>query len=154
MNFARSLKIDKAGINYLQWPIASYNELLDYYLDVNSAVYVNGDFISSVRVNVAPSGSGEIEALDVDVVDGVIRIDLQGGVPGRLYRVRVNVNTFLGRDYSWIVNLPIRKEYVPGPYQVAPDPGFGPDSNWAMIALENGQGFWRLENDLGNWVWG
>jgi hypothetical protein len=151
---ARTLKINPRGENYLQWPVGAANDELDYYLDTVSAIYHNNDEISSLRISVAPSGNGEIAISDINMNDGIIRIDFTGGVPGRLYRVRVDVNTLRGRDYSWIVNLPISKEYFAGPFPVAPNPGFGTVATWAMIALENGQGFWRLENDLGNWVWG
>ena len=151
---ARTLRINPRGENYLQWPVGAANDELDYYLNTVDAIYHNGDEISSLRVSIAPSGTGEIAISDISMDDGIIRIDFTGGVPGRLYRVRVDVNTLLGRDYSWVVNLPISKEYFAGPFPVAPNPGFGPVATWAMIALENGQGFWRLENDLGNWVWG
>jgi hypothetical protein len=154
MSLARTVTIDSQGINYLQWPISAANQNLDYYLDTYEAIYKNGDQISTVSISVAPSGTGEISVLGVDMEDANIRIDFSGGVPGRLYRVKVNVSTLFGREYSWVVNLPINKEYFAGPFQIAPDPGFGPANTWAMIVLENGQGFWRLENDLGNWVWG
>jgi hypothetical protein len=151
---ARTVTINPRGENYLQWPIGAANDELDYYLDTVAAIYHNGDEISSLRISTAPSGTGEISISNISMNDGIIRIDFTGGVPGRLYRVRVDVNTLLGRDYSWIINLPISKEYFAGPFPVAPNPGFGTVATWAMIALENGQGFWRLEDDLGNWVWG
>lgn len=154
MAFARTVVVDARGINYLQWPIGAANEELDYYLDTTAAIYRNNDEISNLGVSIAPSGEGELSITDVSMDNGIVRMDFTGGVPGRFYRVRVNVNTLLGRNYSWVVNLPISKEYFAGTFPVAPDPGFGNVATWAMITLENGQGFWRLENDLGNWVWG
>jgi hypothetical protein len=151
---ARTVTVNLSGENYLQWPIGEANDEIDYYLNTFPAIYHNGDEISSLRISTAPSGTGEISISDIYMNDGIIRINFSGGVPGRFYRVRVDVNTLRGRDYSWIINLPISKEYFSGPFPVAPNPGFGVVATWAMIALENGQGFWRLENDLGNWVWG
>ncbi len=151
---ARMTTINPSGQVFLQWPVGEANQQLDYYLDTVAAIYQGGDEISSLRISVAPSGAGELSIAYVSMDLGIIRLDFTGGVPGRLYRVRIDVNTLLGRDYSWVVNLPISKEYAVGPFPVAPDPGFGEVATWAMIVLENGSGFWRLENDLGNWVWG
>jgi len=151
---ARMVTINPSGRIYLQWPMGEANQQLDYYLDAVAAIYRSGDEISSLQISVAPSGAGELAISYVSMDLGIIRMDFTGGVPGRLYRVRINVNTLLGRDYSWVVNLPISREYAVGPFPVAPDPGFGNIATWAMIVLEDGSGFWRLENDLGNWVWG
>lgn len=151
---ARTLVIDKRGINYLQWPLAAPNQRLDYYLDAFLAVNNDGDEISSLRISSAPSGSGELSIVSVDMNDGIIKIVTEGGVPGRVYKIKFQVNTLLGRDYCWFANLPIQPNYFAGPFQIAPDPGFGEVDTWATIVLENGEGFWRLENDLGNWVWG
>jgi hypothetical protein len=151
---ARTLVIDKKGIGYLQWPLSAANQRLDFYLDVNAAVYANNDEISSMQISISPSGSGEMSVADVKMDDGVIRLDLQGGVPGRVYKIKVAVNTLRERDYFWTLSLPIEKDNFVGPFPIAPNPGFGNVDTWAAIVLENGDGFLRLENDLGNWVWG
>jgi len=151
---ARTLVIDKKGIGYLQWPMAVANQRLDFYLDVNAAVYADNDEISSLQISIAPSGSGEMSIVNIEMNNGIIRIDLENGVPGRLYQVKVAVNTLRERDYLWTINIPIDTEYFVGPFPVAPNPGFGSVDTWATIVLENGDGFLRLENDLGNWVWG
>jgi hypothetical protein len=151
---SRMTTINPSGQVFLQWPVGEANQQLDYYLDTVAAIYQDGDEISSLQISVAPSGAGELVISYVSMDLGIIRLDFTGGVPGRLYRVRISVNTLLGRDYSWVVNLPISREYAVGPFPVAPDPGFGNIATWAMIVLEDGSGFWRLENDLGNWVWG
>ena len=151
---ARLITIPLNGKAYLQWPVARISDFLDYQLDVTAPVVQNGDEISSILLSIAPSGSGELTATDLYSEGGLITANLSQGLSGRLYRVRIDVNTLLGRDFSWVVNLPIDAEHAI--YSVNPpiDPGFGPSSQWALIVLENGQGFWRLENDLGNWAWG
>ena len=151
---ARLITIPLNGKTYLQWPVAEVSDFLDYKLDVTAPVIQNGDEISSILLSIAPSGSGELSASYLRSDGGVIKANLSQGLPGRLYRVRIDVNTLLGRDFSWVVNLPIDANY--GVYSVNPptDPGFGPASQWALMVLQNSQGFWRLENNLGNWAWG
>lgn len=153
-SIARTLVVDKKGISYLQWPLSAANQRLDFYFDVSRAVNAGNDEVSSLQVSISPSGSGEMSIADIKMNDGVIRLDLQDGIPGRMYKIKIAVNTLRERDYVWTANLPIDKKYFTGPFQVAPNPGYGNVDTWATIVLENGDGFLRLENNLGNWVWG
>lgn len=151
---ARLITIPLNGKAYLQWPVARVADFLDYKLDVTAPVVQNGDEISSILLSIAPSGSGELTATDLYSEGGLIKANLSEGLPGRLYRIRIDVNTLLGRDFSWVVNLPIEADYAVYSVNPPPDPGFGQASQWALMVLENGQGFWRLESNLGNWAWG
>lgn len=151
---ARLITIPLDGKTYLQWPMAQVSDFLNYKLDVTAPIVQNGDDISSILLSIAPSGAGELSASYLRSDGGVIKANLSQGLAGRLYRVRIDVNTLLGRDFSWVVNLPIDADHEV--YSVNPptDPGFGPTSQWALMVLQNSQGFWRLENNLGNWAWG
>jgi hypothetical protein len=150
----RTLTIDKAGTTFLQWPVAQVADVLDYRLDLTAMFASNGDIIADVVVEVAPSGSGEL-AITKMVTDGwTITTTLTGGVAGRVYRVRFDVGTFEGRQYSWVALLPVSNTYAIYSSPPAPTPGFGPGTNWALMELENQQGFWHLESGLGRWVWG
>ena len=148
---ARTLVLDKNGEQYLQWQIANPADSLDYYVDISQPLA--GDKISNVRVSVSPYGAGELS------IDGVrseldsIQVLLSGGVGGRVYRIKLDVGTLQGREYSWVVILPVEPPTAGGP--PPPEyPGFSESRLWAFMVLENGQGFWRLENNLGDWAWG
>lgn len=151
---ARLITIPPNGKVYLQWPVAEISDFLDYKLNVTAPVVQNGDEISSVLLSIAPYGAGELTTSNLRADGGVIKANLSQGLSGRLYRVKIDVNTLLGRDFSWTVNLPVNADY--SIYSVNPptDTGFGPTSQWALMVLENSQGFWRLEDDLGDWAWG
>jgi len=156
---SRSIILSPSGNDYLQWPIAEPDDDLDYYLNIGAPLAQYNDSISLISVSVSPSGSGELQPTYLNTSDSIqqtIELWLAGGVPGRIYTVRVDVVTVENRTFSWLVNLPIDIQYAIPPIPLAPNPGFGPPLVWinSPIELESGIGFWELENGTGAWFWG
>jgi len=156
---SRTVVLSPSGFDYLQWPVAEPLEDLDYYLNVAAPLTQFNDSISTLTVSVAPSGTGELQPTYLNTFDSeqhIIELWLSGGVPGRVYTVRVDMVTINARTFSWLVTLPIDLQYAVPPIPLPPNPGFGPPLPWANvpIELESGLGFWELENGTGAWFWG
>ena len=151
---SRTLTILATGSQFLQWEMADATDALDYYLDMSAVLAPTGDQISSAQVSCAPSGTGELTISTVSVDGDVVRMDLTGGVFGRVYRVRVDVGTLQGRSYSWLAILPIAMLGAVYAQPVAPNPQFGDAVSWFAMVMENAGGFWQLENGNGSWIWG
>lgn len=154
MSSDRTITVDAAGSIFLQWSMAQAADSLDYTLDLSAIFNTTGDIVAQVVVDIAPNGSGELTASNLATDGKAVNVTLSGGVPGRLYRVRFDVGTLSGRQYSWVSLLPISNEYAIYAARPPVNVGFGPAQNWALMELENQQGFWQLESGNGRWVWG
>jgi len=154
MTSDRTIIVDAAGTVFLQWPMAEVADSLDYVLDLSAVFIATNDIIAEVAVDVAPNGTGELVASNVRTDGWAITVTLSGGVAGRVYRVRFDVGTFEGRQYSWVSLLPISTAYNIYATRPPVNVGFGPAQDWALMELENQQGFWQLESGAGRWVWG
>jgi hypothetical protein len=124
----RTIVLDAAGNEFLQWPIAEPADILDYLIDATLAA--GNDYIASASVSVSPSGTGEMSPVSVTVTGAIINVKLSGGVAGRTYLVRVDAITQLTREYSWVVTLPVSAEFATYPLPLAPVPGFGSAVTW------------------------
>lgn len=156
-SYDRTVVLDAAGLTVLQWPVAEAGDDLDYYLDVSAAINQYNDSINQVSASIKPSGVGELQPVFLSIADdNVIDIWLSGGVPGRVYTIKIDVTGSSNRIYSWLVTLPIDKKYSIPPFPLPPSPGFGPPIIFvnSVIELESGTGFWALENGVDAWVWG
>lgn len=152
----RTLYVENENDLYLQWPIAEANESLDYSVDLTTLYAETGDSNEFIYASVAPSGTGELSIVSLDATSTTLDIYLSGGVPGRVYKIRLDIVTGQGREYSLIVILPIDNSCVPFAAPLPPSPDFGPITMWPAngIALEGNVGFWALENGRGIWLWG
>jgi hypothetical protein len=124
----RTIVLDAAGNEFLQWPIAEPADILDYLIDATLAV--GNDYIASASVSVTPSGTGEMSPVSVVVTGAIISVKLSGGVAGRTYLVRIDASTQLLREYSWVVTLPVSAEFASYPLPIAPVAGFGSAVAW------------------------
>ena len=152
----RTIYVTNANDVYLQWPIAESGEDLDYSVDLAPLYDKTGDSNEIIYASIAPSGAGELSIVSLNASDSELEIYLSGGVPGRTYKVRLDIVTAQGREYSLIVLLPIEKSCTPFIQPLPPSPDFGPVTVWPAngIALEGNVGFWALENGRGIWLWG
>ena len=125
---ARTLTIPAGGEVFLQWQTAETSDALDYDLDATAAI--PGDLISSLAVSVSPSGAGELVAVSASAVLNAVSIQLSDGVSGRLYSVRVDATTELGRSYSWIIYLPVVSPHSTNAPPPPPVAGFGTSVQW------------------------
>lgn len=156
---SRTVVVQSIGPQVLQWAVAEPDDYLDYYLDVTAplANLPTSDLIANVTASALPSGAGELTIQSVNQIsNSVVQAWLQGGVPGRLYTIKLDIATFYGRQLSYQVLLPIDPlPYLP-PVPVAPSPGFGTPITSNAMALETGAGvgFWALESGAGIWTWG
>jgi len=108
----------------LQWPIAQPDDILDYALDVTSALADVGDAIVTATVCAAPYGAGELTINSISFSGGVITVWLAGGVAGRVYFVNLVAFTTAGREFSWYVRLPISARLAEIPIPIPPYPGY------------------------------
>ena len=125
----RTIVLNAAGNEFLQWPIAEPADILDYLIDATLAV--GNDYIASASVSVTPSGTGEMSPVSVVVTGAIINVKLSGGVAGRTYLVRIDASTQLLREYSWVVTLPVSAEFASYPLPIAPVAGFGSSVAWS-----------------------
>lgn len=106
------------------WPPKQVSATLDYSLNISSVLAQGVDFISTVSVACAPSGSGELAISNALVTNAVLTLTTSGGVPSRVYTIQWVVTCSDGRIFAFIVYQsvpPIPGYIVP----VAPDPDFG-----------------------------
>lgn len=115
-----------------QWPTAKPSDNLDYYLDASAPLSEAGDVLSSVMVDIMPSGSGELVASKPGTVGGVISIWLTGGVPSRAYLVRFIAAGESGRAWEWLIGLSIDVALAAYPVPKPPQPGFGSSVTWSV----------------------
>jgi hypothetical protein len=130
MTIARTLTLPASGNAYLQWQSATPSDALDYAIDATAAI--QGDLIASLSVAIAPSGAGELTVSAASAILNVVSFTLSGGTAGRLYAVRLDVVTELGRTFSWLAYLPVTDATATNvPPPPAPVADFGTPATWA-----------------------
>jgi len=120
----RSLALTPAWYPPLTWPVAEPDDSLTYALDVSAALLDSAEEIFSASVCAAPSGAGELSVNSIFFSNREIFVSLSGGVPGRIYRVKITATTFSDRIFIWYVNLPIDATLASFPIPIAPSPFF------------------------------
>jgi hypothetical protein len=111
------------------WPSPLPGADLDYSFPVGGEL--NGDSVVTIALSLAPSGTGEMQALDLSLTGELIVVQLTGGQPGRLYRAQLVVTGASGRVWQFIINILVSKAAeVLWPMPPAPVPGFGTAINW------------------------
>ena len=119
----------------LWWPSPLPSANLDYALNVGPELTADNDTIASILLQIAPSGTGELQALSLQPNGNIIVVQLSGGVAGRVYRVRVLVTGASGNEYPWLVyKLVDPSDAVPPPPfwmpPPPPNPGYGTPVTW------------------------
>lgn len=114
----------------LWWPSPQPTSDLDYGLDVSALLLASSDSVAVAQLEIAPSGSGELQAIDLGLIGEVIVAQLTGGVQGRTYTIEITVTGASGRVWASVVYLLVDASAAqpPPPWWVpppAPSPGFG-----------------------------
>ncbi|WP_428492181.1 hypothetical protein [Rhodopila sp.] len=115
----------------LTWPLKQPGSDLDYGLDLSCIP--TSQTITMAALRILPSGAGEMVAQSLDLIGTELVAVLAGGVPGRYYRVQVDVTTndgTLTRTYEWLIGLQIDPELSIYPLPLPASPGFGPVITW------------------------
>lgn len=115
------------------WPAKLPGAVLDYSLDIGAAIDPETDFIASVSLAVAPSGSGEMQPSNLTVSGLVITATMSGGQPTRVYSVRIIVTMTDGQAFEFLVEQGVRALLSTDVPQIAPVPGFGAPIVWTYL---------------------
>ena len=127
----RVLVYSSSPASYLQWPTAAPDDNLDYGLNLARILSSQGDAVVQISASAAPSGIGELSIPQVYAVEDLVVVWLGGGVPSRVYQVRVDVLTTDGREYSIISKLVISGDTLVPPAPSPPSAGFGAPTTWS-----------------------
>lgn len=105
----------------LAWPIKQPDAVLDYLINLPIPA---GDAVTSAQASVSPSGELSITAL---TLPGPLQLVmwLAGGVPARVYLIKVEVVTAQHRTFEWLITLPMDAQLAPWPPTDPLSPGFG-----------------------------
>ncbi len=120
----------------LRWPVAEPGASLDYSLDLTAPLADIADTIVSASVAVSPSGAGEMAVLGLTVTGALLTAILAGGVPGRNYKIKVDVTTGGGDVFEYYVGLLVDQSVATMmPPLAPPNPGFGTAVTWSAAPL-------------------
>lgn len=114
----------------LRWPVKAPGATLDYSLNLAAPLADIADVIVSASVAVSPSGSGELAIGGLACAGAVLTATLSGGVPGRNYSVRFDVQTAGGDDLEYTLGLLIDPSLAAFPLPTPPGAGFGTAVTW------------------------
>ncbi len=100
---------DTAAASVLRWPVKDPADVLDYEVDIASAIIGNqGDGIAGVSVAITPNATGDL-AVNSIATDGTTAVIwFSAGVAGTTYVVQVTVSTNSGRVLHRAVLLPVQ----------------------------------------------
>jgi hypothetical protein len=116
-----------------KWPDTAF----DFFVPVPCDIDPTADFIATVTLACAPSGTGEMQISNLVAVPGGLSYTATGGQPGRLYRLKFSITMVNGRVFSflgeqWVTAL------LPGDQPFAPtSPGFGTAITADLGSLSN-----------------
>jgi hypothetical protein len=119
-----------SGTTSLVFPAKEPDEILDYQLDATAKIADAADMITAVSVSIAPFGMGEMTTSGIVVNGSFITLWLSGGLPARIYQVRVKVVTSAHRQYEWLIVAPISADLATYPITPPTYAGFGPSVTW------------------------
>ena len=92
----------------LVWPPKDPGDVLDYQLDISSAVSGNdGDVIVTLDVLITPSNVGDLSLLSSTADGSRAIVWLQGGIAGTTYTVTLTISTEAGRQLSRSISLSV-----------------------------------------------
>jgi len=129
-HFARTIVVDAAGLNVLQWPTSVIAENLDYAINIAAPIDQLADVVTSASVSVAPSG--ELVIASVSVANNIVTLLMSGGVPGRIYTIRLDVATARDNTFSWLATLPMSAVGAIPPIPLPATPAFSTPVTWVL----------------------
>ena len=110
---------------------------LDYAIDITLAIDPAVDFVSSISVQVAPSGLGEMRISGLSLVGDVVTVIATGGQPGRHYRLKYIVAMTDGRVFAFVALQPVTPVLPWDQAQPIPSRGFGTAIVWTWTPTLN-----------------
>lgn len=119
----------------LRWPVAEPDDNLDYSLSIALELADVADTVVSFSVSISPD-DGALVAGNLAVEGSLLTVWLAGGIPGRDYRIKIEVGTLATRAYEWLVQLLIDPTLGTYPPPAYPAPGFSPPVVWLSFALD------------------
>lgn len=127
------------AIEELEWPDRNADEVLDYLWDLSDdLIAASGstpaETITAASANIMPSGSGEMtiagHSPPVYAQNNGVVVWLTGGVPGRIYIVRMTANTDQGRTYEGLITIRVNSVLAATPIADPPSMDFGTPVTW------------------------
>lgn len=92
----------------LNWPAKDPGDVLDYQLDIGSALIGNdGDAIATLDVAVSPSNPGDLVVGNSEVDGPRVVLWISGGQVNTIYTITINITTMNGRALQRSVLLPV-----------------------------------------------
>ncbi len=139
----------RADIPPLWWPEALPTSQLDYGALACQELRAAGDVPAAVSLQIMPSGTGELQALDLGVSGDLVIAALTGGQPGRVYETLITVTGESGRVWPTTVFLRIGLAgALPWEIPPAPAPGYGTPINWTRSQVVFGSNFVNVATGL------
>jgi hypothetical protein len=117
----------------LTWPMKEPGSTLDYALDLSCLP--SGETVTTASGSVMPSGAGELAVQSLGLNSGSLVVWLTSGVPGRYYRIKIDVTTVdafnATRNYEWLIGMTVDPELAPATPTTPPSAGFSTPVTWA-----------------------
>lgn len=110
-------------------------ETLSYTLDISANIVLGTDILSTVSAQIAPSGTGEMTATALTVVDDLLTLTVTGGQPTRIHTIRFTAVTTGGRTYQFIVKQMVAATLPTDQAPAAPSEGFGTAVTWTNTPI-------------------
>ncbi len=107
----------------IRWPTKQPDEVLDYFLDASAMMSEVSDTISAASISISPPAELAVQAFTANRATNMLTVWLSGGVPGRAYKVRIELNTAGSRTFEWIISLLVSSALATYPLPT-PAPGF------------------------------
>ena len=114
----------------VDWPLKFPGEVIDQTYDVTPQVSVPAD-ITELTAEIAPSGSGELEATSLTFSGSTLTLRLESGQPTRVYTILFTAAMTDGEEIQWIIIQGVSRTL---PTDTAPPPsdvGFGSPIIWS-----------------------
>lgn len=122
-------------LSALWWPSALPGTNRVYSFNLDDAAQVD-DAPAIAVFAISPSGSGEMQAVDLSVVGYQVLVQLTGGQPGRQYVNSLTVTGLSGRIYQYEISILVSDALLIAPPCAPPPPvpGFGTAISWTSGA--------------------
>ena len=135
--------------SHLWWPKALPQSNLDYAANACRELHASGDSPATVSLAIQPSGTGEMQALDLAVSGDTVTVQLAGGQPGRVYDILILLTGASGRVWPYVVQIMVKLGGVLA-WEVPPAPvaTFGIPIVWTPEAVVFGAPFSNVAINL------
>jgi hypothetical protein len=105
----------------LNWPTKDPSDVLDYQLNVSSALIGNeGDSIATLDVFITPNNPGDLTLNEAQADGPSAVLWLSGGQAGTVYTITIMITTINGRALQRSILLPVLLLSIPSdpPYAI------------------------------------